>query len=122
MVVAVARPEADAVLSLTGAELPASVVDTLIEDAVLMAGNCLKHYGDDRQTAIIKWLAAHLVASTEGNAEIQSESVDGASQTFVRPEPGEGLRGTSFGRQALGLDYRGCLEGIGKRRPTVEVI
>ena len=116
------KPEAEAVLSLTGAELPASVVDTLIEDAVLMAGNCLKHYGEDRQTAIIKWLAAHLVASTDDGAELASESVDGASHSFSRPAPGEGLRGTSFGRQALALDYRGCLDGIGKRRPTVEVI
>lgn len=116
-------PTASDVIALTGTALPEAVVTSLIADAALVAGECLTGYSDDRQTAIIKWLAAHMVASTDaGGATLTSEKLGDASQTFARATMGEGLKGTIYGQQALALDINGCLAGRGKGRASVEVI
>ena len=53
-------------------------------------------------------LAAHFYSVS--NPEVTSKSVNGASKSYARPTPGEGLKSTSFGRTALLLDTTGRLD------------
>lgn len=116
-------PTASDVIALTETGLSAAVVTTLIDDAALVAGDCITGYADDRQTAIIKWLAAHMVASTDaGGGTLTSDKLGDASQSYARATMGDGLRGTIYGQQALALDTNGCLTTRGKGRASVEII
>lgn len=116
-------PVASEVIELTGTALSNPIVATLIDDAAMVAGDCITSYSEDRQAAIIKWLAAHLVASTAAGGEfLASEKLGDASQTYARAALGENLRGTIYGQQALALDTNGCLTTRGKGRASVEVI
>lgn len=117
-------PSTESVINLTGTALSAAVVTTLIEDAYLVAESCISQYGESRQTAIIRWLAAHLVASTAsgGTSVLTSDKLGDAAQTFARATLGEGLAGTMYGQQALALDTNGCLARKGKARASVAVI
>lgn len=116
-------PTASDVIALTETSLPALVVESLIADAALVACDCIAGYEPDRQTAIIKWLAAHMVASTDaGGGTLTSEKLGDASLTYARATLGEGLKGTIYGQQALALDPKGCLVTRGKGRASVEII
>lgn len=117
-------PSAAAVIALTGTSLTEAVVESIIADAALIAETCIANYGEARQTAIIKWLAAHLVASTAtgGESTLTSEKLGDASRTYARATTGEGLKGTMYGQQALSLDTNGCLFRKGNGRATVSVI
>lgn len=110
------------VIAITGTELAEAVVTALIADAELVAGDCISSYSAERQDAIVKWLAAHLVASTDaGGVSVTSEKLGDASLTFARATLGEGLKGTFYGQQALALDTNGCLTGKGRGQASVEV-
>ncbi|MCE8471503.1 DUF4054 domain-containing protein, partial [Rhodovulum sulfidophilum] len=112
----------------SGTDFPAPVVASIIEDAALMAGVCIAPYEPARQAAIVKWLAAHLIASTNGAAgtgagSLTSMSLGDASETYAKAAlTGEGLRATHFGQQALLLDTLGGLARLGRPRASAEVI
>lgn len=115
-------PTAIQVKAIVETSLDDSVVDSVILDASLLAEQCLQGLSNDRKTAIIKWLAAHLIASTDSSATLASSKLGDASDTYVRATTGEGLKGTTYGQQALSLDPNGCLARLGKARATFEVI
>lgn len=116
-------PTSSDVIAITGSTLPSAVVDALIADAALVAGDCITPYAADRQTAIIKWLAAHMIASTDANGgTLTQDKLGDASQSYARATLGENLRGTIYGQQALALDTNGCLVTRGKGRASVEII
>lgn len=116
-------PSAADVITLTGTSLSEAVVTSLISDASLMASNsCFDAYPEQRRAAIIKWLAAHLVATTPGSGVVSSEKLGDASITYTRQPLGKGLEGTVYGAQALSLDTNGCLTGIGRGKASVERI
>lgn len=115
-------PTVAEVVALTNTSLEEAVVASLINDAALIAGSCLDVYDSARQTAIIKWLAAHLVASTSSSGVLTSDKLGDAAQTFSRATVGEGLNGTMYGQQALALDTKGCLTRRGKAPASVQVI
>lgn len=117
-------PSAADVIAITGTSLPETVVTALIQDAALVAANCISQYDGPRQTAIIKWLAAHMIASTAqgGESVLTSDKLGDASQTFARATLGAGLRGSMYGQQALALDPSGCLARKGNGTATVQVI
>lgn len=66
----------------------------------------------ERLDMIEMWLSAHFVAITD--PELKGESVGGEwSVQYNMANPGEGLRATRFGQQALQLDTTGTLaEGL----------
>lgn len=117
-----ARPTASTVLALTGLDVDTTVVDAVIDDAAILADPCSASWTEEQETAILKWLAAHLLASTHDGAVTKSESLGDASMTWQRPQVGEALRGTSYGQQALALDHTGCLIRRGRPKATMEVI
>jgi hypothetical protein len=92
-----------------------------IEDAALIAETCVTSLAGDRQKAIIKYLAAHLIASGIG-AQKTSERLGDASVSWARAQMGQGLLGTSYGQQAIALDPNGCLLKIGKVKAFMETL
>lgn len=121
---AICKPDPAVVIALTGTELPVPVVQSFIDDAALIAEKCLAALSCDRQTAMLKWLTAHLIASAgDESGEIRtSEKLGDATDSFARATLGEGLAGTFYGQQALLLDPNACLKKIGKSRATIEVV
>lgn len=117
----VTKPSAESVIALTGATLPEAVVSGIIDDAALLVERCVVSLGADRQTAIIKWVAAHLIASGPERM-LQSERLGQGSDTYATARLGEGLKGTTYGQQALALDPNGCLARLGRARATLEKI
>lgn len=112
-------PDPSEVAALAGVEETPAIA-SFIADAELLVEPCNGAYSDDRRTAIVKWLAAHLIASTPDGAMLKSETVDGASYTRVMSTNGTGLQSTTFGQRALELDTQGCLVEQGKRSATLE--
>jgi len=107
-------PSANDVITLTGTELTAPVVEAIIADAELIAAQCLEGVDGDRQEAALKWLAAHLVSSA-GNTSgsLTSDKLGDAAQTYAKSVTGAGLMGSVYGQQAIAL--LPCLSGIGMR-------
>lgn len=118
-----AKPDAATVLALTGLDIPVPVVESVIDDAALMADNaCMQGYPEERQRAIVKWLSAHLLTSTAGGGMLSSEKLGDAQDSYARATLSDGLKGTTYGQQALLLDPNGCLLKLGKSRASIEVV
>ena len=118
----VAKPAASSVIELTGSERTEAFVQSVIDDAAILAQDCIKGYDADRQEAIVKWLAAHLLASTQDDAVLTSEKLGDAQQSYARAAMGAALAGTTYGQQALALDPKGCLARLGRSRASVQVV
>lgn len=97
------------IISATDAQANAA-----IEDAALIAEHCVACLSADRQKAIIKYLAAHLIASTNSGASKTSSKLGDAQDSYARAQLGDALKGTTYGQQAIALDPSGCLLGLGK--------
>lgn len=70
---------------------------------------------------IERWLAAHFIAVSD--PQKKSQSIDGASETYVLPPvTADGLKSTVYGQQALLLDSSGALANIGKRQFVFDAI
>ena len=104
---------ADVRLILSTAASDAAIT-AMIADAALLVENCIGGMVDARATAIIKWVAAHLLSSRVGaEVSLSSSKLGDATDSYAAPELGKGLAGTTYGQQALALDPSGCLAGIG---------
>lgn len=92
-------------------------VQAFIDDAVLMVSPCVLGYLPDRQAAMIKWTAAHLIASSPGNGgqTLSSKRLGDAAESYVNVTAGDALMATNFGRQALSLDTNGCLLSLAQK-------
>lgn len=117
---ALSKPTAAVVIALTGTELPEAVVTAIIDDAALMANDCLSPLSAEVQEAALKWLSAHLVASSDGEGQVSSEKLGDASVTYARGTLGDGISGTMYGQQAIALAP--CLAYLGRARATIGVI
>lgn len=118
---AISKPSASVVIDLTGTSLSVSVVSGIIDDAALMAEKCIKGFDADRQEAILKWLAAHLITTTDGGT-LTSEKLGDASESYKAATVSDGINGTIFGQQAIGLDPTGCLARLGRAKASIEVV
>lgn len=119
---ALQKPSAADVIALTQTDLPEPVVSAIIDDAALMAENCLSTKSAAVQEAALKWLAAHLIASTsdEGSQTISSTKLGDASDSYARATTGDGVSGTTYGQQAIALAP--CLAYLGRARAKVTVV
>lgn len=123
---AIAQPTTAEVKQIVG-EFPDALVSAAIADAVLIVEDCVSSFTTERQTAIVKWVAAHLIVltaegSTGSAGAVRSEKLGSASVTYMRPAQGSNLRATSYGEQALLLDDSGCLARRGKASRTFKVL
>jgi hypothetical protein len=102
-------------------------VQSFIDDAALMAEDCVSAQSAARQVGVIKWLAAHListagVATGAASGVIQSQSLGDASESYAVAATADMLKGTAFGQQAMLMDPTGCLANLGKRKSTFQII
>jgi uncharacterized protein DUF4054 len=118
------QPNAAAVRAIIETSLTDDQVSSVIADAALLAEGCpaVAGYDPDRQSAIIKWLAAHLIASTARSGVLTQKSLGDASESYARPATGLNLAGTSYGQQAIALDPSGCLARLGQQRAFFKVL
>lgn len=117
-----AKPQPSDVLELTGLDFPEPVVSSVIDDAALMAERCSSAWSDAQETSILKWLSAHLLASTQDGGVLTSEKLDDASESYSRASVGDGISGTVYGQQAIALDPTGCLARLGRAKADMQVI
>lgn len=119
---AISLPEASDVIALTGTKLPEPVVEAIINDAALMAYDCLADQSEEMQIAVVKWLAAHLVSMAGGGSSgmLTSRRLGDASKTYAVSASGDGLKGTVYGRQVIAL--LPCLSTLGQSTVSIEVI
>lgn len=117
-------PTAAAVQGLLIVPFPEAVVNGAISDAALIFADCLAKYPDEIGTALVKYLAAHLLSTSQAGARgnVQSQSVDGTSYTLASAALGDGLRGSSFGKSALLFDSLRCLPDPDKTPFSMDVI
>lgn len=101
-----------------------SELEQIIGDAALVAGPCVGKLSGDRQRAIVKYIAAHLVALSGGggDAMVASRKLGDASVTFSRAQVGQNLMSTSYGQRAVMLDPTGCLARLGERSAYMKVL
>lgn len=72
-------------------------------------------------TEIELWLSAHFVAIREPKAK--QKSVAGEySVTYEKGDPGTGFSATTWGQQALALDFTGTLASMGLKKAKIESV
>lgn len=121
---AIERPETDDVRAVIQTTLTDDEIETIIDDAILIADTCISALPAARQKAILKWLTAHLVSSIKnfGGGGVTSDKLGDASRTFSSGHFGKQLASTSYGQQALLMDPNGCLARIGKAKASIEKV
>lgn len=119
-------PTATEVRAIITTSLTDAQIDAIAADALLLVEACssFTSYSDARQTAIVKWVTAHLIASSNatGGGALTQKSLGDASESYARPMLGVGMGGTTYGQQAIALDTSGCLAQIGKIKATFKVL
>lgn len=119
------KPSVAVVKAIIATTLADDAVQAVIDDAALLAEGCpvVASYDAARQSAIVKWLAAHMLASTSaGGGALTQKALGDASETYGRATLGTQLAGTTYGQQALALDPSGCLARLGAKRAFVRVV
>jgi hypothetical protein len=96
-------------------------VQTFVDDAVLIAGTCptLVESNAAIQKSAVKWLAAHLISTTNSGLLTQ-RTIGDAADSYAAPTLGAGLKATSYGQRALLLAPE--LANIGKSAPQLWVL
>lgn len=102
-------------------------VQAFIDDAALLVEKCVVGFSDARTSAVVRWVAAHLIASAglddgASSGAMTSRKLGDASETYSRGALGQGLSGTSYGLAAIALDGRGCLINLHKQAAKFEVL
>jgi len=116
-------PDADDVIALTGTQLTSVVVGLIITSAEQMVLTCLEGMTDDKATAVLLWLSAHLVASAApSNGSLTGRSLGDSNKSWAKASMGDGLKGTTYGQQVLMLDESGCIGRLGRGVATLEII
>lgn len=110
-------PDVRAIITTAAAD---GVVQAFITDAEALTQACLASQPTALKATIVKWVAAHLLASVgldsgEKAPDVTSRRLGDAAESFARPTPGEGLAATSYGKHAIALDPTGCLSRLGRR-------
>lgn len=130
---AITEPTADEVRVIISTNMTDAQIDAIVDDAVLLVEDCIEDLSAARQTAIVKYVTAHLimtiqsgqsgVSDGEAGGLIQQESLGDASVTYTRPtlEAG-GLKSTMYGLQAIALDPDGCLVTLGAKKGLFRVL
>lgn len=122
---ALSKPSvADVRLVVVTAASDASIT-AVIDDAALFAEGCpaLEGYSADRQSSIVKYIAAHMLAlSGQAAGQLTAKALGDASESYAAPTMGSGLGSSSYGQMAITLDPSGCLANLGKVRAGFSVI
>ena len=119
-------PTATQVRAAITTSLTDSQIDAIVSDAEVLLEGCsaFASYSGAKQTAILKWVSAHLIASTNspGSGSLTQKALGDANESYARPVLGPGMMGTTYGQQAIALDTSGCLANIGRVRSFMKVL
>lgn len=120
----IAVPTADDVRVVVKTALTDIQIDSVIQDAKLLARRCIESLDSETQTAILKWLTAHLISAikSKGGGTLTSDALGDASQSYSTVNLGKQLGSSAYGQNALLLDPNGCLARIGKARASIEKV
>lgn len=123
----VTKPSTDDVRAIIETSATDAQVQAAIDDAALIVEDCVEDLPADRQAAIIKYVAAHLLATnsslTSGGAgAVTSSRLGDASESYATAPLGTGLQGTEYGKRALMFDPNGCIAQIGRVPVVFEVL
>lgn len=121
----VSLPSVAEVRAIITTSLEDDQVQYYIDDAALLVEDCVSSLDEARQKAIVKWTAAHLIASSPAGATrvVTSQKLGDASETYATGQvTGAGLGGSAYGIQAMSLDPNGCLAGLGLRPIIFDVL
>lgn len=115
-----ARVSPDDVLDIIDTLLTEDQINAFINSANVLVNNKLTNLGlgEDLLAEIEKWLSAHFLAIRD---QIPSrERVDKWDATY-QGKTDMGLRSTTYGQQALALDYTGTLAALGQQGVVIQV-
>lgn len=119
------KPTIDQVRAIVQTALDDTQLGTVIDDAALMVARCVAGLDGDLQAAIVKYVTAHLLASSGRGGEsstLTSRKLGDAQKSWSRAQVGQSLAGTAFGQQALMLDPTDCLQTLGTKLARVVVL
>lgn len=116
------KPTPAAVKDLTGSTASDTFVQTLIEDAAMLGGDCLAGIDGSKQETVIKYIAAHLMFLTGDDAtgELASKSLGDASKSWNRAPLGKGMYASQYGKIAASL--LPCLATLGNPTASIQVM
>lgn len=100
-------------------------IAAIIEDAALIVGPCVASLDEDRAKAIIKYVAADLIAATiasSGGGARTAKALGDASESYASGGPGVEFGKSTYWTRALMLDPNGCIEKLGRRRAVFEKV
>ena len=112
-------PDASDVIDLVGDGYDPVFVETIIADAAIIAARCLDEVDCGAQKAALKWLAAHLIASTGDGGVAILEKLGDAQNSYARAVLGNGIMGTTYGQQAIAI--LPCLGRAGRPQARITV-
>ncbi len=115
-----ARVTAVQVMEIIDTELTEAQVNAMINSAHRIMGATITEITDtDLLTTIELWLSAHFVAIYDQRAA--SETIADYSVTF-QGKTAMGLQATTYGQQAMSLDYSGALASLGLKKATLHLV
>lgn len=119
---AITKPDVTDVRAIIATDYDDATITALIDDAALIGESCLSSLSSDRQKSAIKWLTAHMLASTNDTSgkQLESESLGDASKSFQKSTMGEGLKGTAYGQQAIAIAP--CLLRASQNTASIQVV
>lgn len=119
----------DATARVTVAQVQEIISTKLLPETINAAINTAHHLvdaklassglGTDLLTDIELWLSAHFVAIRDPRSK--SESIGDYSTTY-QGNTDMGLNATTYGQQAIALDYTGTLASMGLKKATLNMI
>lgn len=120
----IAEPTVDDVRVIISTTYTDAQIEAIISDAALIAETCISPLPSARQTAILRWLTAHLIASSSdtGAGALASDKLGDAAKSWHTGALGKELKSTKYGLAALQLDPNGCLARIGKPPSTIQKV
>jgi len=115
--------DADAVKEIIDTALTDAQINNFINAAyyttIPLTGKLDECGGNAMLCEIIKWLAAHFITISEGQAK--SESVAGEWSITYRGGDGLGLDASLYGQQVKAMDCSGLLAELGMKVATLEI-
>lgn len=112
----------DELRKIIDTDIPDTDLQSYINTASVFVGEVLKDASipDPLKTEIIKWYAAHLLASTREQQLLEASA--GSASAKFQAVIDKGLESTMYGQRVLELDTTGTFAKLGKRKMTLRAI
>lgn len=115
-------PTTDELRKIIDTDLPDADLQSYLNTSTIFVGEVLKDavISDMLKNEIIKWFAAHLLASTREPQLMEAKA--GSASAKFQATIGSGIESTMYGQQVLALDTTGTFASLSKRRMSLSAI